>query len=147
MPPSKPSRLQLLLAVVMVIACTSAANAIEAFPDSGSRSSVVGQVVAPQVGDIATASFTAKTATAAAKTNLRSGSTAAADAASGSVLPGGNGFGQVSYNKDASASATASDSTTAPIETQAEYRARIRRAEKEATAKNPYLRMQNLVSF
>lgn len=151
MSPSKPSRLQLLLTVI--VCCSSTANAIEAFPDSNSRSSVVGQVVAPHVGDITTASFTAATITtaAAAKPNLRSGSTNA-DAANGLVLPGGsNGFGQVSYNRNApearSASDSSSSSPTAPVETQAEYRARIRKAEKKAEAKYPYLRMQNLVAF
>lgn len=151
MSPSKPSCLQLLLTVVVVVVCcSSTANAIEAFPDSNSRGSVVGQVVAPHVGDITTASFTAATTTtAAAKPILRSGSTNA-DASNGPVLPGGNnGFGQVSYNRNAPETRSASDSSspTAPVETQAEYRARIRKAEKAAEAKYPYLRMQNLVAF
>lgn len=156
--PRKTSRLQLLLAVV-VIACSStgplsAANAIEVFPDSSKRASVVGHVVAPQVGELATTvSFTATRP--AVKTKLRSGSSGTdaatvSDASGSSALPGGNGFGHVSYNENAPAARSASDSdstTVPPVETQAEYRSRVWKAEKEAESKYPYLRMQNLVSF
>lgn len=159
------ARVLLVAAVVTVCSARSAAgessvrnspNAIEAFPDREEMGSVVGQVVAPQTGDLSAQSLPAAT-TPAQPSSLRGSSsshasedthatTTISSAELGSsedrtILPGQNGFGQVSYNDSTRAQQDTASRSSAK-EDQAAHILRLRKAEREAKAKNPNLRLK-----
>lgn len=166
---------RLLLAACVALALARCGSA-ETFPSSPSdRTAVVAPVVAARTEDLepqtlsrssSSASSSSASSTAASEASsgaeelsqfLRGsgsfgsrGSVAGADVTIESEpLPGGaNGFGRVTYDDDASSKIVASAlGGMRAGESQAAYRARIRKAQRAAERKNPDLRLQNLVAF